>query len=197
MPMTAALILSVERIATPTGKMTLVTDEQLRLCSLDWEDHEHRMQNLLRRYFPGEIVELQERTKRSPVVDALLAYFENEPETLARWPVATHGTDFQHLVWAELRRIPFGETISYGTLAARIGRPAAVRAVGLANGANPIAISVPCHRVIGADKSLTGFGGGIERKRWLLEYERRAAGKQDDLFSASGTPRVLNPRTDM
>jgi methylated-DNA-[protein]-cysteine S-methyltransferase len=81
------------------------------------------------------------------------------------------GTPFQREVWAELTRIPYGETISYGELARRLGQPAAVRAVGLANGRNPIAIVVPCHRVIGADGSLTGYGGGLERKAWLLDHE--------------------------
>jgi methylated-DNA-[protein]-cysteine S-methyltransferase len=85
------------------------------------------------------------------------------------------GTDFQRTVWQALRRIPCGTTISYGELARRIGRPAAVRAVGLANGANPVGVVVPCHRVIGADGSLTGYGGGIERKRWLLAHERASA----------------------
>jgi methylated-DNA-[protein]-cysteine S-methyltransferase len=83
------------------------------------------------------------------------------------------GTEFQRRVWAELVRIPYGETISYGELARRIGNPAAARAVGLANGANPVAIVVPCHRVIGSDGSLTGFGGGLPIKQKLLDLERR------------------------
>ena len=86
-------------------------------------------------------------------------------------PLAPDGTPFQLRVWDELRRIPYGESVSYGELARRIGRPGDARAVGLANGRNPIAVVVPCHRVIGADGSLTGFGGGIERKRALLELE--------------------------
>jgi methylated-DNA-[protein]-cysteine S-methyltransferase len=95
-------------------------------------------------------------------------------------PLAPAGTPFQLRVWAALRRIPFGETISYSGLARRIGSPDAVRAVGAANGRNPLPVIVPCHRVIGADGSLTGFGGGIERKRWLLEHETL------DLFPAAG-----------
>ena len=86
-------------------------------------------------------------------------------------PLDPHGTDFQQSVWAQLRQIPFGETASYGDLAGRLGKPGAMRAVGLANGANPISIIVPCHRVIGADGSLTGFGGGLDIKRRLLEHE--------------------------
>jgi len=89
-------------------------------------------------------------------------------------PLAADGTDFQKRVWRQLQRIPFGETISYGEQARRIGQPKASRAVGRANGQNPIAIVVPCHRVIGADGTLTGFGGGIDRKKWLLDHEASA-----------------------
>lgn len=96
-------------------------------------------------------------------------------------PLAPDGTDFQRAVWRELERIPYGETISYAILARRIGRPHAMRAVGAANGRNPIAIIVPCHRVIGADGSLTGFGGGLPRKRFLLELE--ASRRSGDLFA--------------
>jgi methylated-DNA-[protein]-cysteine S-methyltransferase len=88
-------------------------------------------------------------------------------------PLEPRGTDFQLRVWESLRGIPFGETISYAELARRIANPKAVRAVGAANGRNPLMIVVPCHRVIGADGSLTGFGGGIERKQWLLDHETR------------------------
>ena len=102
---------------------------------------------------------------------ALAAYFEGELSSIEALPVATGGTDFQRSVWAALRAIPAGETRSYSALATSVGRPAAVRAVGLANGANPIGIVVPCHRVIGKDASLTGYGGGLERKRWLLAHE--------------------------
>ena len=104
----------------------------------------------------------------------LRAYFAGE---LTRFdlPLRFAGTAFQTRVWTALRAIPFGETTSYGALAARIGRPTAYRAVGAANGANPLPIVVPCHRVIGADKSLTGFGGGLDTKRFLLAHERRVA----------------------
>ena len=89
-------------------------------------------------------------------------------------PLALHGTPFQREVWEALREIPYGETVGYGELAGAIGRPGAARAVGLANGQNPIAVIVPCHRVIGANGSLTGYGGGMERKRLLLELESSA-----------------------
>jgi methylated-DNA-[protein]-cysteine S-methyltransferase len=103
----------------------------------------------------------------------LRAYFQGNL-TEFDLPLSVSGTAFQKRVWQELCRIPFGTTISYGEQARRIGQPAAVRAVGRANGQNPIAIVIPCHRVIGADGSLTGFGGGIERKRALLELEAQA-----------------------
>lgn len=102
--------------------------------------------------------------------EELIAYFAGD---LRRFtvPVAAEGTAFQRRVWAELMRIGFGETLSYGALARRLGDINGTRAVGLANGRNPVAVIVPCHRVIGADGSLTGYGGGLERKRWLLEHE--------------------------
>lgn len=92
-------------------------------------------------------------------------------------PLALAGTPFQQRVWQELQAIPYGETVSYGELARRIGQPTASRAVGLANGRNPVSIIVPCHRVVGADGSLTGYGGGIERKRYLLAFEQRISGR--------------------
>jgi methylated-DNA-[protein]-cysteine S-methyltransferase len=104
----------------------------------------------------------------------LLAYFAGEL-TGFDLPLAPRGSPFQLGVWAELRRIPYGTTISYGELAARIGEPSAARAVGAANGQNPLPIVVPCHRVIGADGSLTGFGGGLATKKFLLEHEQKYA----------------------
>jgi methylated-DNA-[protein]-cysteine S-methyltransferase len=105
------------------------------------------------------------------VVEQLEAYFAGSRET---FDVALdlQGTDFQRRVWTGLLEIPYGETMSYGELARRVGRPGASRAVGLANGRNPVAIIVPCHRVIGADGTLTGYGGGLDRKVWLLDHER-------------------------
>jgi len=99
------------------------------------------------------------------------AYFKGDLDVIDKLPVATTGTAFQQAVWRALRKIKRGQTISYAELARRIGKPKAVRAVGLANGQNPISIVVPCHRVIGSDGSLTGYGGGLERKHWLLKHE--------------------------
>jgi methylated-DNA-[protein]-cysteine S-methyltransferase len=104
------------------------------------------------------------------VVEQLDAYFTGDLIDFDL-PMRISGTEFQRRVWASLCEIPYGETISYGELARRVGNPKASRAVGLANGRNPLAIVVPCHRVIGADGSLTGYGGGLERKVWLLEHE--------------------------
>jgi methylated-DNA-[protein]-cysteine S-methyltransferase len=160
----------LEHLETPTGAMRLVSDEERRLRALDWEDHESRMQELIRRYY-GADTQLRDARRRSEAARALAAYFDGDLDAIGCLPTAANGTAFQLSVWAALREIPVGQTISYGALAARIGRPKAVRAVGLANGANPIAIVVPCHRVIGADASLTGYGGGLDRKRWLLAHE--------------------------
>jgi methylated-DNA-[protein]-cysteine S-methyltransferase len=109
--------------------------------------------------------------------EQLDAYFAGELEAFDL-ELAPHGTPFQLRVWDELRRIPFGETISYSQLARRLGDPKLVRAVGLANGRNPLSIVIPCHRVIGADGSLVGYGGGLERKSWLLEHEAVASGRR-------------------
>jgi len=164
-------IFQLERLNTPTGRMLVVNDDRGLLRALDWEDHEARMQRLLRRYYRDTTVTLREVTRKSAARRALDAYFAGELDAIGALQTATNGTPFQREVWGALRRIPTGRTLSYGGLAANIGRPAAVRAVGLANGANPIAIVVPCHRVIGANASLTGYGGGLERKRWLLAHE--------------------------
>jgi len=102
---------------------------------------------------------------------ALTRYFKGDLAAIDKLMTDTGGTDFQRKVWRELRRIPCGKTISYAELARRIGKPAAIRAAGLANGANPVSIVIPCHRVIGSDGSLTGYGGGLHRKEWLLSHE--------------------------
>ena len=157
------------RSESPIGTILLVHDEAGRLRALDFEDFEPRMRQLLRLHY-GE-VDLTAAPAPSPVTSALEAYFGGEHAALASVATETAGTPFQRSVWAALRTIPPGRTMSYGALAGQLGRPAASRAVGMANGANPVSIVVPCHRVIGADRALTGFGGGLHRKRWLLEHE--------------------------
>ncbi|MCL2894761.1 methylated-DNA--[protein]-cysteine S-methyltransferase [Brenneria tiliae] len=163
----------LQRMATPLGEMLMVVDEQRQLRALDWLGYEERLHTLLRRQYRGVQTLLQERPADAELRLAMQAYFDGDLAAIDRLPLATGGTAFQRLVWRRLRDIPAGETLSYGALAARINNPLAVRAVGLANGANPVGIVVPCHRVIGANQSLTGYGGGLERKRWLLEHERK------------------------
>jgi methylated-DNA-[protein]-cysteine S-methyltransferase len=109
----------------------------------------------------------------APIRRALDEYFAGRLDALDEIACQADGTPFQQAVWQALRSIPAGRTLSYGALAQNLGNPKAVRAVGLANGANPIPIVIPCHRVIGSDGSLTGYGGGLERKRWLLAHEGR------------------------
>jgi O-6-methylguanine DNA methyltransferase len=160
--------LSFEKITSPLGTVLLVSDGEV-LRGLDFDEFAPRLDRLLNRQY-GE-VELAEGLVPRSIVAAIRAYFDGAIDAVERVSVATGGTAFQRAVWAALRTIPAGTTWSYGALAARIGKPNAMRAVGLANGANPIAIVVPCHRVIGADGSLTGYGGGMDRKRWLLNHE--------------------------
>lgn len=131
------------------------------------------MRALLRLHY-GDYA-LDDAAGPAAVRDALMACFAGDPAGVATLTVATGGTPFQRTVWSALREIPLGTTTSYGALAQRLGRPSASRAVGAANGANPIAIVLPCHRVIGADGTLTGYGGGLFRKRWLLQHEARLA----------------------
>jgi methylated-DNA-[protein]-cysteine S-methyltransferase len=164
--------LSFERLNTPIGRMVLITDDQHCLRAVGWEDHEQRMQQSLRRHYGAHAVRLCESARPSWARRSLSDYFDGDLDALIGLPIATNGTSFQRTVWDALRQIPVGQTISYSALAARIGRPSAIRAVGLANGANPIAIVVPCHRVVGSNASLTGYGGGLERKRWLLAHEK-------------------------
>lgn len=164
--------LTLDRVATPVGEVLLVTDGAGSVRALDFADYEARMSRLLARHAPGAAV--VEGRAPETVRRAVEAYFGGDVRALDGLTVRTGGTDFQRTVWKALRAIPAGETRTYGQLAAAIGSPKAVRAAGLANGQNPIAVIVPCHRVIGANGTLTGYAGGLERKRWLLDHERRA-----------------------
>jgi methylated-DNA-[protein]-cysteine S-methyltransferase len=161
--------LRLDRFASPIGVLQLVTDSKGMLRVLDFHDDAERIHHLLQRQYGT--FQLENGRAPAPVRAALEGYFDGDIGCLAVVPVATAGTAFQRRVWAALREIPAGATTSYGRLAASLGMPKASRAVGLANGANPVAIVVPCHRVIGANGALTGFGGGLGRKRWLLEHE--------------------------
>ncbi|MGD0584559.1 MAG: methylated-DNA--[protein]-cysteine S-methyltransferase [Oryzomonas sp.] len=173
----------LEHLDTPIGRMLIVTDADCCVRALDWEDHEQRMLDILRIHYGGNAVRLCEASRPSAARRSLQAYFEGDIGAITDLATATNGTDFQRAVWSELRRIPAGQAISYAALAARIGRPTATRAVGRANGANPIPVVVPCHRVIGMNGSLTGFGGGLDRKRWLLDHESAWAASHGDSSS--------------
>ncbi len=130
-----------------------------------------RFFRLLRRY-QGADATLTPARDPAGLTSALRAYFAGDRAVIDRLPVQLGGTGFQQAVWQALRGIPCGSTVTYTELARRIGRPAAVRAVGAANGANPLGVVIPCHRVVGAKGALTGYGGGLDRKRWLLAHER-------------------------
>jgi methylated-DNA-[protein]-cysteine S-methyltransferase len=159
----------IDRLSTPIGTLLLVSDEEARVRALDFDDYEARMLRLLKTHYGDPT--LAPGPAPTPVRRALDAYFTGDLGAIDHVPVTTGGTPFQRTVWAALRRIPAGTTTSYGALAETIGRASAMRAVGLAVGSNPVAVIVPCHRVIGADHSLTGYGGGLSRKRWLLAHE--------------------------
>ena len=162
--------LFLDPIATPVGQAQIVTDKEGRLRVFEWLDLEERMYRLLRRQY-GAAPSLEAGPAPRSIHEAFEAYFAGEIGALSKVAWTTGGTEFQRKVWTALCDIPAGQTESYGALAARIGLPKAVRAVGLANGANPVGVVVPCHRVIGANGTLTGYGGGIARKRWLLAHE--------------------------
>jgi methylated-DNA-[protein]-cysteine S-methyltransferase len=161
--------LTLDRLATPIGTALIVTDEAGLVRGFNWTDYEADLMAWLGRRYAG--VDLSEARSAVPVRQAFEAYFAGEARALEPLGWRARGTPFQLNVWQALTTIPAGETLSYAGLADRIGRPTAVRAVGLANGSNPVAVIVPCHRVIGSDGSLTGYGGGLPRKRWLLELE--------------------------
>lgn len=168
----------LDRRTSPIGTMLILLDEAGQVRALDFEDFEARMLRLLRLHH-GSQVSIEARLVTPAVAEALDAFFDGELDRLAGLSVATGGTAFQRGVWRALRGIPPGRTMSYGELAVTLGRPSASRAVGMANGANPIALVVPCHRVIGQSGALTGYAGGLWRKRWLLEHEgRHAPGRQ-------------------
>ena len=169
--MAEPLELLMDRLATPIGELLIIADRKGRLRTIDWTDHEARMRQLLDRQYGKGAYTLTGARDPGGLTQAMRAYFKGDIAVIDKLPVETAGTPFQTSVWRALRRIRGGGTISYAELARRIGKPTAVRAAGLANGQNPISIVVPCHRVIGSDGGLTGYGGGLPRKKWLLEHE--------------------------
>jgi methylated-DNA-[protein]-cysteine S-methyltransferase len=177
------LHLQLNRLETPIGQMLILTDTEGNLRVIDWLDHEPRMRLLLQHQYRKQGLILQESATPNACTRALESYFAGDLLAIDNLPTKTGGTPFQQKVWKALQQIPCGVTISYTQLAMRIGQSSAVRAVGLANGANPIGVVVPCHRVIGTNGSLTGYGGGLHRKIWLLQHESaRPATAQSTLF---------------
>ena len=169
---------SIEPIASPLGELTCVTREGA-LVALEFPENGERLRrHLARRTKEASVATdgsvLPEPRAESAVAARIRAYFAGDLDALDGVAVDLAGTDFERRVYSELRRVRRGEVVTYSELARRAGHPAAVRAVGATNAKNPISIVVPCHRVIGADGSLTGYAGGLDRKRWLLAPERAA-----------------------
>lgn len=160
---------SIDRLKTPIGTALMISDADGALRAFDWEDHAGRIKELLRLQYAA--VDLKKTRAPRAIRAALTDYFAGDLAALTTidWRVA--GTDFQRKVWMALPKIPAGQTMSYGALAAKLGSPNAMRAVGHANGSNPISVVIPCHRLIAANGSLVKYGSGLERKRWLLKHE--------------------------
>ena len=193
--MKEVLHLLLDRLDTPTGEMLIVADRDGNLRAIDWAEHEARMRRFLSLHY-GQTGFCFEPTRNpSGLTGAINRYFAGEVQIIDTLPVQTGGTPFQRSVWRALREIPCGATVSYAQLAQRIGRSYAVRAVGLANGSNPVPVVIPCHRVIGSNGSLTGYGGGVERKRWLLEHEKKGAQHQENISGRNHKPADKEEKT--
>jgi len=184
--MTAPRSFGLDRLDTPIGTALLVTDADDVLCALDWQDYEARMRQLLRLQHGAS--DLNEKLAPQGIRSALSAYFDGDLVALGAVRTRLGGTPFQRKVWTALLGIPPGTTMSYGALAARLGVPRAARAVGHANGANPLSVVIPCHRLIGSDGSLVKYGGGLHRKRWLLAHEGVVLGGIANSGVATPTP---------
>ena len=177
--MSDILQLFLDRIETPIGELLLVADSDGNLRAIDWSEYESRMLRFMQLHYGKNGFRFESTRNPHGLRDAMQRYFAGDIDAIDDLPVKTAGTAFQRSVWSELRKIAGGTTVSYAQLAGQIGRPSAVRAVGLANGSNPIGIVVPCHRVIGSNGSLTGYGGGLKRKQWLLEHERKQSSSSE------------------
>jgi methylated-DNA-[protein]-cysteine S-methyltransferase len=180
-------VLETDSFQTPVGEVILVARDS-ELVFVDFEGNEKRMRRLLEARFGAYQLE---KVSLPDFKSKLEAYFAGDCDAVNDLKVSTGGTDFQARVWQALREIPTGQTMTYGVLAAKLDKPGASRAVGMINGLNPISIVLPCHRVIGANGTLTGYAGGLERKKWLLEHEgvklkgsgpRMDSGSQGSLF---------------
>ncbi|MEM7225862.1 MAG: methylated-DNA--[protein]-cysteine S-methyltransferase [Pseudomonadota bacterium] len=167
-----ALELTLAMLPSPIGEIRVFFRDE-HLYGADFAAGGSPTEQLLRARL-GRLT-LASGTAPAPVREAFARYFDGDLPALKTLPLVTQGTPFQEQVWRLLRKIPPGRTVSYAELAETLGKPKALRAVGLANGRNPISVVIPCHRVIGKNGSLTGYGGGLERKAWLLEHERQAS----------------------
>jgi methylated-DNA-[protein]-cysteine S-methyltransferase len=176
-------LLYLDTVDSPIGNILVIADENY-LCALEFADYKARTVEFLSKRFGS--FQLQPKQNPLAISERVQAYFQGDYTALDDIPVSTGGTDFQQQIWLALRTIPAGTVTTYGQLAAQLGKPTASRAIGLANSQNPIAIVLPCHRVIGANGQLTGYAGGLERKRWLLEHEQvKLAGANPVLRSSS------------
>ena len=164
-------LLRQDTLNSPLGRIYVVADDTA-LCAVDFEGYEDRMMRLLRKRYPH--VTLVDARTPLGASERLEAYLQGDLGSLEGLPVNTGGTAFQQQVWQQLKAIAPGTVWTYGELAQQLNNPKAVRAVGMANSLNPISIVLPCHRVVGANRSLTGYAGGLDRKHWLLTSRRAA-----------------------
>ncbi|SCC23211.1 methylated-DNA-[protein]-cysteine S-methyltransferase [Kosakonia oryzendophytica] len=165
------LTLLEDKIATPLGPLWVICDEAFHLRAVEWEEHSDRMVELLNIHYRRDGYQRIAANNPGGLSRKLQDYFDGDLSIIDTLPTATAGTPFQRDVWQALRTIPCGQVIHYSQLAETLGRAGAARAVGAANGANPVSIVVPCHRVIGRNGTLTGYAGGVQRKEWLLRHE--------------------------
>ncbi|KFC82254.1 methylated-DNA--[protein]-cysteine S-methyltransferase [Buttiauxella agrestis] len=165
------LTLLEDKIVTPLGPLWIICDEQYHLRAVEWEEHSDRMVQLLGLHYGAGGYQRVACANPDGLSDKLRDYFDGDLAVIETLPTATAGTPFQREVWQTLRSIPCGQVMHYGQLADQLGRPGAARAVGAANGSNPVSVVVPCHRVIGRNGTMTGYAGGVGRKEWLLRHE--------------------------
>ena len=158
----------IASVGSPIGELT-VAARGSKVCLVHFGPDSEQVRRALTSWYPDHAIELA--ADPGGVVAVLQRYFAGDLASLDEVDVELHGTDFQQRVWQALRSVAAGTTSSYAEQARKVGAPAAVRAVGAANGANPVAVVLPCHRIIGSNGTLTGYGGGLDRKRWLLNHE--------------------------
>jgi O-6-methylguanine DNA methyltransferase len=168
-------MIQLTTLDSPIGPLTLAAHDG-RVCLLHFGDDQAEVRARLARWYPGATIE--HHADPAAAAGALHAYFAGDVDVLDRLPVEMNGTTFQKRVWEALRGVRAGATAAYADVARTIAAPMSVRAVGAANGANPVAVIVPCHRIIGTNGSLTGYGGGLERKQWLLRHEGALLGQR-------------------